>query len=262
MIPILAYHGVEQSNPEQQDICFADRTYRLNSLRVTLESFRSQLQYLNRKGYRSVGLDEVLRARESGDAVKTKCVAITFDDGFNDLFFPARHLLEEFGYTATVFLVAGKISEKGGNGFLKWQQVLEMQRSGFSFGAHTLTHPFLTSLDPAEALREISESKRIIEEKTQTEVDFFCYPFGDFSPQTTELVRSCGFKGAVVTPTRPDIPETVFTMKRVGINRDNSMATFRLKLHGIYDVIRDNPVLFHLSDLRKRAILSLAKEIS
>ncbi len=260
MVSILAYHGVEQTIPERQTVCFAGMEFRLNSLRVKLDSFRSQLQYLRRKGYRSVGLDEVLRARESGDDAKAKIVAITFDDGFSDLHLPTRYILEEFGFTATVFLVVGRITDQGRNGFLTWRQVREMKRSGFSFGAHTLTHPFLTSLSPEEAFHEISESKRIIEEEIQTEVRFFCYPFGDFNPQVVELVRRAGFKGAVVTPTRPGIAETAFTMKRVGVNRGNSMLTFKLKLNGDYDVFRDSPVLSQFSHLRRRILLSLARE--
>lgn len=260
MVSILAYHGVEQTIPEKQTICFAGREFRLNSLRVRLDSFRSQLQYLHRKGYRSVGLDEMLRVRESGDDAKTKIVAITFDDGFSDLYFPTRYMLEEFGYTATVFLVAERITDGGRNGFLTWHQVREMKRSGFSFGAHTLTHPFLTSLSPEKAFHEISESKRIIEGKLQADVRFFCYPFGDFNPQVVEFVKRAGFKGAVVTPTRPSVAETAFTMKRVGVNRGNSMLTFKLKLNGEYDVFRDSPVLFQFSHLRRRILLSLARE--
>lgn len=260
MVSILAYHGVEQTIPEKQTVCFAGREFRLNSLRVKLDSFRNQLQYLRRKGYRSVGLDEVLHARESGDNAKKRTVAITFDDGFSDLHLPTRYILEEFGYTATVFLVAERITDEGRNGFLTWKQVREMKRAGFSFGAHTLTHPFLSSLDSEEAFHEISESKRIIEEKLQTEVRFFCYPFGDFNQQVVERVKRAGFKGAVVTPTRPGVTETAFTMKRVGVNRGNSMLTFKLKLKGDYDVFRDSRVLFRFSHLRRRILLSLARE--
>ncbi len=256
--PIIAYHGVEQRAPEVRNICFGGKTFVLNSLRVTIESFRTQLRYLRQKGYRTVGLDEILVARESGDKTGEKIVAITFDDGFDDLYFETSRVLQEFGYTATVFLVAGKITDKGGNGFVTWRQVYEMQKAGFWFAAHTLSHPFLTSLEPDEARREITESKRIIEEKTQDEAGFFCYPFGDFDSRTIELAKSAGFKGAVVTPTRPGIAETPFTMKRVGINRGNSMFTFKAKLRGNYDAFRDNQALFRLSQIRRRILLSMA----
>ena len=262
LIPILAYHGVEQTQPEIEDLCFAGRTYKLNSLRVKVDSFRKQMRYLSRKGYHTVRLDDVFRARQLGGSLSEKSVALTFDDGFNDLHLPAGAILKEYGFTATIFLVVERISEKGGNGFLTWQQVRDMQQAGFTFGAHTLTHPFLTSLSEEEAFNEIFESKRIIEERTQKSVNFFCYPFGDFNSQVVEFTKKCGFKGAVVTPTNPYVKESAFTMKRVGINRGNSMTTFMLKLNGIYDAFRDNPFLFRLGDVRKRVLLSLAKEVS
>ncbi|MBI5115656.1 polysaccharide deacetylase family protein [Candidatus Poribacteria bacterium] len=259
--PIIAYHGVEQTLPDVRGVCFGGRTFVLNALRVTLPSFRNQLSFLRQKGYRSVGLDEIMAARESEGRQTEKIFAMTFDDGFNDLHFPTKRLLREFGYTATVFLVAGKITDEGRNGFLTWQQVREMRREGFRFGAHTLSHPFLTSIGLEEARREICDSKRIIEEKLQTGIDFFCYPFGDFDSTTINLVKDAGFKGALVTPTRPGTAETPFTMRRVGVNRGNSMFTFKTKLSGSYDVFRDNRTLYQISRVRQRLLLSLTTEV-
>jgi len=53
-----------------------------------------------------------------------------------------------------------------------------MSGNGIRFGSHTCTHPILSKVPESEALREIRESKRRIEEATQMEVLSFCYPNG------------------------------------------------------------------------------------
>ncbi len=88
------------------------------------------------------------------------------------------------------------------NRMLNWTQVREMQKAGVSFGAHTMTHPVLSRLALSEAERELRESKRLIEDRLQTPVLDFAYPFGhehDCSADVERLAARCGFRSAVTT---------------------------------------------------------------
>jgi peptidoglycan/xylan/chitin deacetylase (PgdA/CDA1 family) len=85
---------------------------------------------------------------------------------------------------------------------LNWTQVREMQKNGIEFGAHTMTHPAMSRLEPTEAERELRESKQLIEERLQTPVRDFAYPFGqpwDCSADVEHLIARCGFRSAVTT---------------------------------------------------------------
>jgi peptidoglycan/xylan/chitin deacetylase (PgdA/CDA1 family) len=85
---------------------------------------------------------------------------------------------------------------------LTWDQIREMQANGIDFGGHTVTHPFLSKLTPAQASWEISECKRRIEEQIQQPADYFAYPNGreeDFTPENKELLRAAGYRGAMTT---------------------------------------------------------------
>jgi peptidoglycan/xylan/chitin deacetylase (PgdA/CDA1 family) len=97
-----------------------------------------------------------------------------------------------------------------------------------------------------EARYEIEESKRIIEEKLNSQVRFFCYPYGQFNLEIQDLVRKANFNGAVVTPHGPGIENRSFSLKRVGINSNNSMWVFKLKVNGSFSWIRDNRMLWPL----------------
>ena len=66
----------------------------------------------------------------------------------------------------------------------------------FEIGAHTLTHPRLTSLPVAAARHEIVAGRAHLEDITGRRVTSFCYPFGAFRPEHVRLVREAGFSYA------------------------------------------------------------------
>ena len=83
------------------------------------------------------------------------------------------------------------------------QQVRELRRHGMSIGAHTVTHPILTTLTADEALREIDEGRRDLEDTLSERVKVFAYPNGkpmrDYDASHVALVRELGFDAAVST---------------------------------------------------------------
>jgi peptidoglycan/xylan/chitin deacetylase (PgdA/CDA1 family) len=60
-------------------------------------------------------------------------------------------------------------------------------------GAHTVTHPVLTTLSPSEQQREIREGRTQLEEMLERRVPTFAYPHGAIGDATVEAVRSTGF---------------------------------------------------------------------
>jgi peptidoglycan/xylan/chitin deacetylase (PgdA/CDA1 family) len=66
-------------------------------------------------------------------------------------------------------------------------------------GAHTLTHPDLTSVTPDNARKEIADSKVWMESITQKTCDLFCYPRGRFNDVIKSMTKECGFRGARTT---------------------------------------------------------------
>ncbi len=88
------------------------------------------------------------------------------------------------------------------NKMLTWEQARIMQTNRIEFGAHTVSHPFLSRLTPSEAVWEICESKRRIEEELQQPVHDFAYPNGregDFREADMELLRTAGYRAAMTT---------------------------------------------------------------
>jgi peptidoglycan/xylan/chitin deacetylase (PgdA/CDA1 family) len=82
-------------------------------------------------------------------------------------------------------------------------QVKSLARNGVSIGAHTVSHPILSSVSDEIARREIQTSKTYLEELIQDRVEAFAYPNGkpdmDYSARHADMVKAMGFKAAVST---------------------------------------------------------------
>ncbi|MBI1766323.1 MAG: polysaccharide deacetylase family protein [Acidobacteria bacterium] len=63
-------------------------------------------------------------------------------------------------------------------------------------GSHTVTHPLLPHLSPAEQEGEIHDSKIALEEITGRPVTSFAYPYGRYTAETARIVRATGFLSA------------------------------------------------------------------
>lgn len=233
---ILGYHRV---NPTAKD-----------GLSVTTDGFRSQLETLRDRGWKNVLLEAAPHSVKP--PIEDKRFAITIDDGYQDNYLYAFPILHQLGMRATLFVAtsymdsnrpfpwvraaAGEAGVSPEDLPLTWDQLDEMARYSFAIGSHTLTHPLLSRLDREAAYREIKGSKEVLEEKLGRPVPLFCYPAGDFNGETIELVKKAGYQAAVVSPDRY-IPETPFTLRRVGVDRDTTPFLFMVKISPFFTAL-------------------------
>jgi peptidoglycan/xylan/chitin deacetylase (PgdA/CDA1 family) len=216
----------------------------LKSLYVTPRMFRFQMWYLKTAGFKVVSLHEIL-SFINGKNSDERLVAITFDDGYQDFYDHAYHVLKTYKFPSTVFLVSDLVGKESlwesTNGqsrkrLLHWDRILEMKDSGVIFGSHSRTHPFLSRLSEKEMRNEIRDSKIILEERLKHPVDFFCYPNGDYDNRVLETVHTAGYKGSVTTKRglihRNDSP---LEMRRSFIRYNTHPLLFLYKLHSMYE---------------------------
>ncbi len=192
-IPILTYHSIDDSG---------------SVVSTSAQKFREQVRHLSEEGFRVMTVGEVVACLRNDTPVPERAVSIAFDDGYGNVFTDAYPILQEYGFTATVFLITdycGRHSDWPGNlptlarrPLLSWPQIGEMRQNGIEFGAHTRTHPDLTLLARPQLVDEISQSKSEIEDRTGSAVKTFAYPYGRHNNEVRAVVQE-HFDGACST---------------------------------------------------------------
>lgn len=83
------------------------------------------------------------------------------------------------------------------------EELAKMARSPLiEIGSHTMTHPSLGRLSPAEQEYELSESKTLLETWLDKKVDSVAFPFGgygDFNATTLAIAKRLGYHTAFTT---------------------------------------------------------------
>lgn len=183
-VPVLMYHYIRSCTDPNDVNCSA--------LSVTPENFGKQLAWFQEHGYVSVDLDYFSKPY----AVVGKPFIITFDDGYQDTYDDALPLLEKYGFTATWYIISDRIGESG---YLTWDEVNDMYRRVMTIGSHTLDHRDMTSLLTTDVVREVTVSKRVIEQHLQARIADFCYPYGRHNILAEEAVQQAGYRSATTT---------------------------------------------------------------
>ncbi len=224
-VPILMYH---QLGPHRTGSA-------LNKWRVPESSFRRQVEWLTRKGYRGISLQRLL----DGDlSPREKPAVITFDDGFDGVRTIGLPILREHGFSATVFVVAGRLGgvddwndEGPRERLLDPDGVRELVAAGFEIGSHGLNHRNLIGLDDESLTLETAGSRRVLEEIAGTPIRSFCYPYGGFDDRAAEAVRNAGYRAATVIRSGICNPHgDLYRMRRVVVRGTDSFLDFALAL--------------------------------
>ncbi|WP_019854516.1 polysaccharide deacetylase family protein [Actinopolyspora mortivallis] len=237
--PVLMYHSVAEYDSDPYNVT------------VRPARFARQLCWLRLRGWTGVGVGHLLRAHRAGDA--RGLVGLTFDDGYVDFETTVVELLRRHGFTATVFVLPGRLG--GYNGWdgdgptkplMTAEQVRCVAARGMEVGSHGLLHRRLSTLPHHEAVEEIHRSRAELEELVQDEVSGFCYPYGDLDTVTEQEVRAAGYSYACAV--RPPHRGGLFTLPRIYVgDRDNGprleMKRWRAALResGSFRVGRHSP---------------------
>ena len=204
-IPILCYH---QIRPPTAADAPADRAYI-----VSLRRFRSQLDALERGGYRTITPDQLLAHLTTGAALPPRPVLLTFDDAVDDHYRVVLPELRRRRMTATFFVMTVVL---GNEGYLTRGQVRRLSRAGMTIGAHSWDHHRVDEYSGQEDWRvQIDEPVEQLEQITGEPVRYFAYPFGIWSRAAFPHLRRAGIHAAFQLVDRPiSFADPLMTIRR------------------------------------------------
>jgi peptidoglycan/xylan/chitin deacetylase (PgdA/CDA1 family) len=245
---VLGYHGVAESRLRDD----------MSLLQVSPRRFRAQLELLLAAGFKFVTLAELAR-RAAGGVPEPGLAAVTFDDGMRNNHAVALPILAEYGIPATVYVTIGFlggfspwIGSRSDGAMMEEPELRELAAAGWELGAHTMTHPDLSTLDYDACRKEIEESRDALERIAGVAVQTFAYPFGRYGPAALAATRDAGFLAAVTTGSGRWEP---YEMTRAMIGAIDPLLVVLLKLTDRYEpLLRSAPMrAARLASKRARA---------
>lgn len=124
-------------------------------------------------------------------ASPTAQVSFTFDDGYKSFITNSAPILAAHGLKGTGYIIptcvgmttAPNTCEANDESvYMTWNQVTQLQdQYGWEIGSHSLTHPLMSEITPAQLETEVHDSKTALEAHGFHPTSF-ATPFGDYSP--------------------------------------------------------------------------------
>ena len=231
---ILTYHRVSGHRP-------GDR------LCVPPDLFAAHMEALDQRGTTVISLSQAVACHAQG-VWPSRAVVITFDDGYADNKWHAYEELRRRRFPAAIFVTVSWLGqERPTDGIacgdqrdrpLSWQEVAEMAESGLiEIGSHTLTHPLLTALSPADLAKELRDSRRILEDRLQRHVTALAYPSGAWNKAVMQAAAEAGYAAAVtVMPGRNTSAQPLLALRRTEVSAEDDAWLLAAKLDGAFDL--------------------------
>jgi peptidoglycan/xylan/chitin deacetylase (PgdA/CDA1 family) len=191
-------------------------------------------------------------------------VAITFDDGYDDIVENALPELNKRGMPSTVFIITELLGckrnweHRGGEDtsevrLMSPEQLRQLPSDLVRIGSHTMTHAFLPRLEAGKMQEELSGSRMKLEKLLNREVKTFALPYGAHNGTVLQICREAGYERVFTgLPVFAFSQPGEFLTGRAVVGLTDWPIEFRLKAAGAY---RWLPWAYAL----KRRMMSLAR---
>jgi peptidoglycan/xylan/chitin deacetylase (PgdA/CDA1 family) len=190
-VTILSYHSIDDN---------------ATPLSVSPGLFALQMAVLARENCTTLTMSEVASCLSTRTPFPKRAVAITFDDGFENVLINALPILTTHNLKSTVYIItgmAGRTTAWTDLGtplpplrVLDYPQIEQLYRAGVEIGAHSITHGFMTQYSATQLHDELLQPKQQLETLLNTPVTSFAYPQGDYNPRVLAAVKHAGYTTA------------------------------------------------------------------
>lgn len=168
--------------------------------------FRAQMRALKLLGVKVLSMSQALAALRGEAPMPERAAVLTFDDGCENFYEHALPVLQDHGYPAIVYAIAGLA---GGSAqwlaaddlptppLMTYARLREIAGLGVEVGSHALRHIRLAE-HPVEVQRaEMLDSRQRLQQELGREVPHVCYPYGSHTVDTLKAAAEAGYSSGV-----------------------------------------------------------------
>jgi len=184
---------------------------------IKASEFEALLSGLRRLGYRPASSRSFRDWQQGSATLPERAVVLTFDDGYASHFEVIAPLLVRHRFAGTFFITTEFIGKRG---YMTWDQLRRLVFLGMEIGSHGASHRPLTRLSQEELDRELSESKRVLEEQLGVPVRALAAPGGFWNGKVAAAARRAGYDAVWVSTIGTNGRETnPVAMRRVVVRQ-------------------------------------------
>jgi peptidoglycan/xylan/chitin deacetylase (PgdA/CDA1 family) len=181
LVPIILYHRIDISPINSQYY-------------VPPDKFEEEMKLLHDWGYETISTELLIKAITEGADLPPRPLLITFDDGHLNNYTAAFPIMQKYGFTGVLYIVANYM---GADQYMNADQIKEMAIAGWEVGSHSISHSDLTSLEPYRQRYEVVESRTLLEEALGVPVLTIAYPFGVSDSSVIDYAHFAGYIGGM-----------------------------------------------------------------
>ncbi len=217
-ILVLLYHRVSDEKTRTS----------LDKFSISLKTFERQVEALKKRGFLDANPENIEDISKKKLYLKHRYVMFTFDDGYKDNL-QAAEVLKKHGYSGLFFISTSYLGGKlHGVEMLNHEDLIKLKKLGMFIGSHSHEHIKLSQLSLSEVKTQVERSVQVLSQYQK--VEDFAYPFGNYSEEVIEVLKSLGFKRAYIIGQeiyRP-LKHSTFKIPRAIIRRNLNNIDFHL----------------------------------
>lgn len=176
-IPIYMYHWIKDDTGD----------YPWPENMVKIGALKEQVEYLVNHDFDFIWITDLEKIYQY-----EKPVALTFDDGWHDVYLHMFPLAKEHQIKFSMYIIKDMVGEPG---YCTEEQLKEMAESGFvDIQCHTVTHPYLAELSYDRQKSELFDSKEYLKNTYGVDSTVICYPYGSRNENTVLLAKEAGYQ--------------------------------------------------------------------
>ncbi|WP_043531267.1 poly-beta-1,6-N-acetyl-D-glucosamine N-deacetylase PgaB [Litchfieldella xinjiangensis] len=173
---------------------------------ITRDTLIQHFDLIERSGYHPVSFDQILEARQGGRPLPDRAVLLTFDDGYRSFYDIVYPLLKLYRFPAIIAVVGSWLDVPAGSNvpygdtqlprerFLTWEQLREMQESGFvEVASHSYDLHHGIPGNPYRNLQAAAATSRWNEESGyESEADYLARIENDMHKSSEQITERMG----------------------------------------------------------------------
>ncbi len=205
---------------------------------ISAAHFAEQMELLADEGFVTVSVADLVRHMKGEAALPARAVVLTFEDGWRSAL-NAMPALDKFKQKASFWIITGNGI---GGLYLDWSDIERLAANPrYEVYSHTVSHPWdpnnnlVTWVQGAnkeegkrDALNELTESKRVLEQRLGKAVPYLAWPSGWYDDTLVGLAQQAGYTALLTTePGLNRRGDDVLRIHRTIVDGGCDLRTFR-----------------------------------